>query len=403
MIKKIAYLVSEYPAISHTFIFREIESLRNLGFLIKTASIQKTTSIEKMTEKEQEESKATLYIKKTQLLKVLAIHFSLLCKGPLTYCRAFTKSLILMRYTPKGCFRAIAYFAESGVLQYWLMKEKINHIHVHFGNSAATVALLTSYFNYATYSMSIHGPDIFYKIDSNLLSEKTMEATAVRAISHYCKSQLERLIPYDCWSKIHIVRCGIDTESFNVRPEPDNSISEILCIGRLVPAKGQHKLIEVVKSLKLQHKQCHLTLVGDGIDRESLESYVEQSGLSSQVSFIGAVGQDEINFYYDKADIFVLASFAEGVPVVLMEAMSKEIVSVSTNITGIPELIEHEVDGILVTPSNTDELARELSLLLENKEKRKKLGKAGREKIMKLYNIDKNSQDMADFFNSFLH
>jgi len=399
---KIAYLASEYPAISHTFIFREILSLREMGFDVKTSSIRRSENLDKMTEKEKRDASETLYIKNSSLHKVVLAHFAVFVRSPIKYFFTLKESITLTRKSSGKFFKGLAYFAEAGVLQHWMQNNKINHVHVHFGNPAATVAMLASSFGTITFSMSIHGPDVFHNLDSNFLAEKVKRATAVRCISYYSRSQLMRLIPYTLWSKLYIVRCGINPDIFLPRPDPKNKIPEILCLGRLIPAKGQHILLEAVNVLKKRGVKCHLTVVGDGEDRNSLEFFVKDHNLDSVVTFAGAVGQDNVHKYYNLADIFVLSSFAEGIPVVLMEAMAKEIISVSTRITGIPELIEDGFDGVLVTPSDVTELADNLQKLMRNKELCSKFGKKGRRKVLEQYNLKKNSKTMVSFFKSFI-
>jgi glycosyltransferase involved in cell wall biosynthesis len=250
--------------------------------------------------------------------------------------------------------------------------------------------------------MSVHGPDVFYNIDPLLLAEKVRRAAFVRCISYYCQSQLMRLVPPALWDKLDIVRCGINPEVFSPHRSLGNGVPEILCVGRLVPAKGQHILLEACNELRKRDVIFHLTYVGDGEDRPSLESLTREFGLTDSVTFTGAVGQHDVHKYYDYADIFVLASFAEGVPVVLMEAMAKEIPSVSTRITGVPELIDDGKDGILVSPSDVQGLADTLQELLSNKVLRRRLGANGRRKIIDKYNLSQNCPFMADLFQKYL-
>ena len=396
--KKVVYLASEYPGISHTFIFREVRALRQQGFSVMTASIRKPGNLEKMTPDEKADAVTTLYIKDSSLLKVIASHLALLFNHSKRYFFMLRQTLMLNRMGPRNIFKALAYFAEAGVLLRWMKNHDMNHVHVHFANPAATVAMIADTYGTISFSVSVHGPDVFYNVDTILLAEKVKRARAVRCISYYCRSQLMRLVSHDLWDKFHIVRCGIDPARFAPRPDPENEVAEILCLGRLVPAKGQHILLEACGLLNQRSIPFHLTYVGGGEDGESLEALARTLGIQDQVEFTGAVGQDEVHAYYDRADLFVLASFAEGVPVVLMEAMAKEVVSVSTGITGIPELIEDGVDGVLVPPSHVEGLADKLKELIENPELRSKLGRQGRIKVMEMYDLERNCRQMAEFF-----
>jgi colanic acid/amylovoran biosynthesis glycosyltransferase len=394
----IAYLCSEYPAISHTFIYREIESLRKAGMTVHTASIRKPSNLTVMTPAEQDEAADTLIVLSMPLLQMLGAHLHCIKKNPAGYLRMAASGLRLLTSGPKSPLKAVAYFAEAGILLQWLHRHSITHIHEHFANPTALVAILMKTYGGISYSISVHGPDIFYTVDSAMLAEKVQKAAFVRCISHYCRSQLMRISEPQEWDKLHIVRCGVDPGLYTPRPEPDNNVPNILCVGRLVPAKGQYILLEACALLKKEGLQFQLTIVGDGPDKMILEKAAKAGNLNDSVTFTGALGQDKVRDYYDRADLFVLASFAEGVPVVLMEAMAKEIPVISTRITGIPELIEHEQDGLLATPGDAEDLASQIRKLLNTPQKRREFGVAGRKKVIALYNQHANNQKMATLF-----
>jgi glycosyltransferase involved in cell wall biosynthesis len=398
--KPIAYLCSEYPAISHTFIYREIDSLRKAGMTVHTASIHRPVGLDIMTAAERTEAENTLMVLSQPATAILKAHLHCLVKKPGSYLRMTAAALRLSVTGPKSPVKALAYLAEAGILLEWAHRNGVTHIHEHFGNPTAIVAMLMKRYGGITYSISVHGPDIFYTVDSAMLAEKVREASFVRCISHYCRSQIMRISDVASWDKFHIVRCGIDPELYTARPEPRNSIPELLCVGRLVPAKGQHILLEACEILKKEGVPFHLTFVGDGPDRKSLEACTASGKLSAEVTFKGALGQDKVRACYDRADLFVLASFAEGVPVVLMEAMAKEIPVISTRITGIPELIEHEEDGLLAVPGDPQDLAAQIRKVLGSPEMRSRLGKAGRQKVTALYSQHRNNAQMVSHFKN---
>ena len=397
--KPIGYLCSEYPAISHTFIYREIESLRETGMKVYTASIHKPTNLTVMTSKEQQEAEHTLMVLSQRLSSILGAHLHCIQKSPAGYLRMAAGAIKLLTKGPKSPVKALAYFAEAGILLQWLHRLGITHIHEHFANPTAIVAILMKTYGGISFSLSVHGPDIFYYIDSAMLEEKIKEAAFVRCISYYCLSQIMRISDPSDWHKLHIVRCGVNPDLYTIRTDPSNVIPNILCVGRLVPAKGQHILLEACSILKKEGVLFQLTLVGDGPDKIALEQFAISSNLSNSIVFTGALGQDSVRNYYDKADLFVLASFAEGVPVVLMEAMAKEIPVISTRITGIPELIDHEHDGLLATPGDVEDLAKQIRIMLDNQELRHKFGQAGRKKVISLYNQQINNQNMVNLFH----
>lgn len=394
----IAYLCSEYPAISHTFIFREIESLRSAGLKVHTATIRQSSNIGVMTPGEQQEAKDTFVVLSRSLPSVFKAHAHCMLKNPAGYLRMATAGLKPVFKGPRSPIKAAAYFAEAGILLEWLHRLGVNHVHEHFGNPTAFVALLMKTYGGISYSISVHGPDIFYQVDSSMLQEKVEHASFIRCISHYCRSQIMRISAQSQWSKQHIVRCGVDPETYVPRPDPGNEVPQLLCVGRLVPAKGQHILLEACSILRNEGLRFHLTLVGDGPDRASLETFSKTHRLDDTVTFTGVLGQDRVRNCYDNADIFILASFAEGVPVVLMEAMAKEIPVVSTRITGIPELIEHGSNGLLATPGDVEDLALQIRALIGDASMRNRFGKEGRKTIERQYNQHINNSRMVDLF-----
>jgi colanic acid/amylovoran biosynthesis glycosyltransferase len=395
----IAYLCSEYPAVSHTFIHREIESLRLAGMTVHTATIRNPAQVEVMTKAEQEEADRTLKVLSQPVGKIAKAHLHCIRQHPAGYLRMAATASRLLFAGPKSPVKAAAYFIEAGILLEWLHSIGVTHVHEHFANPTAIVAMLMQSYGGVSYSTSVHGPDIFYSVDSSMLAEKVRNASFVRCISHYCQSQIMRISDAGEWDRLHIIRCGVDPEKYAIRPEPCNPVPELLCVGRLVPAKGQHILLHACLRLRQEGYSFHVTLVGDGPDRASLEKFVADNDLGATVAFTGALGQEQVHRQYDRADIFVLASFAEGVPVVLMEAMAKEIPAISTRITGIPELIEDEEDGLLARPGDTEDLASKIRMLLDDPCLRSKLGKAGRCKVVDHYNQHRNNAAMVDLFN----
>jgi glycosyltransferase involved in cell wall biosynthesis len=203
------------------------------------------------------------------------------------------------------------------------------------------------------------------------------------------------------WCKYDIVRCGVEPSVFSLRRSPENAVPVILCVGRLVAAKGQAVLLEASGVLMKAGVVHQLRIVGTGPDEQKLRNRVESQGWS-HVTMTGAMGQDGVRNEYVEADLFVLASFAEGVPVVLMEAMACGVPVISTRIAGIPELVEDGKNGILVAPGDVDGLAAAMRLLIESAEMRRLLGAAAREKVAREYDLSRNGEAMAELFERYL-
>lgn len=396
--KRLAYLANPYPAISHTFIYREIQSLRQNGLEVFPVSIDRSNDLNKMTPEERSEAERVKVLKDVKFIEAVRSLARVFVRSPLGFARMILMTFEFIRQGPKSFVKAFGYLAETILFLDWIEEKEIDHIHEHFANPTAFIAMLANRYKNWGYSISVHGPDVFYQVDSTMLVQKIMQARFVRCISHYCRSQLWRLVPVSMWKKFHIVHCGIDQEFYKPASRPENAVPEILCVGRLTSAKGQHILLEAAHHLKRNGHSFHLTLVGDGEDRRSLEYQIKKLHLEEEVSLTGALGQDRVLDYYHKADVFVLPSFAEGVPVVLMEAMALQIPVISTRITGIPELIEDGQNGLLVTPGNSVELAESIVRILENKALAKRLGKEARKSVLDEFNQRENNQYLQRLF-----
>lgn len=398
--RPIAYLCSEYPALSHTFIEREIAGLRQSGRGVATVSIRRPRAdhVACMTRRERAEVDSTLYIKAGLLRRHGAGMLCEVVAHPLAAVKTAVRALALSRGGGWNGGKALGYAVEALVLRRWLRGRGVGHLHVHFANPAATVALLAVSGTGCRLSLSVHGPDVFDDVRRNNLPAKFAACERIRVISHYCASQVCRWLSSAEWDKCRIVRCGIPSDRFLPRPDPGNPVPEILCLGRLTSAKGQRVLLAAAARLREMNLDFHLTFVGDGPDRAALEAYAAERFPEGCVEFVGAVGQDEVHRYYDRADIFALPSFAEGVPVALMEAMAKEIPVVSTRITGIPELIEHDVGGLLTAAADVDGLCDALRRLLSDAALRRRLGVGGRRAVLERYTLESSVDGMLRFF-----
>jgi glycosyltransferase involved in cell wall biosynthesis len=396
---RLLYLLSRYPGISHTFFLNEIRELRKQGFSVEVASInQPDRSRSSMPEAEIEEAEKTFYIKSAGAARAAAVAAKTLLLRPLVFMRGLQAALRIGQWNPVATLYAFFYFAEALILGDWMRSRGHQHLHIHFCGPVATVGMLASMAWGFSYSMTVHGPDEFYDVDKFYLRQKVEQAKFVLCISNFCRSQLMRIAAPEHWSKMSVVRLGVDLNVFSpMQPqlEPDH-VLEILCVGRLVPSKGQLILLRACAILLSRGREIRVRLVGDGPDHEHLRSFAEQEGIPA--TFEGAKSHDETRQLLGRADIFALASFAEGVPVALMEAMAMEVPCVSTVIAGIPELIRDGLDGLLVPASSSEVLAEALERLIEDPLLRRSMGLAGRKRVCELYNLPENVSLLASVF-----
>lgn len=397
---KLAYLVSRYPAFSHTFILNEVLRLKALGFRIAVASINDPDRTpDAFTSDEAAEAKLTYYVKHDGAKGAMLALGAALRQRPLRTLQGLLFALRLGGLDLGKIGFGLFYFIEALMIGRWMRREGIDHLHVHFATPASTVGLIAKRIFPIGFSFMVHGPDEFYDAPGYRLTEKIAGADFVLAIGTYARSQLMKLSPTSDWDKFDVCPLGVDPArfrpaEFRERPSPP----EAICVGRLVPAKGQHILIQAIAKLRDAGTEVRLRLVGDGPDRTSLERQVAELGLGDRVIFEGAVNLDRVQALYRQADIFALASFAEGIPIVLMEAMAMQIPCVTTRITGIPELIRDGIDGILIAPSDDEELADAIGQLARDARLRHQLGQAGRARVIDRYHLDRNSERLAATF-----
>jgi glycosyltransferase involved in cell wall biosynthesis len=399
-VRSIAYLVSRYPTLSMIFVLREVLALRALGFRIETASINPPDRPpEKLTPQERLEAARTYCVKCHGFVGAAAACAQSLVHDFAGFWRGFALAFRLAGLDLSRLFLNLMYFIEALMVGQWMRHNGQTHLHVHLASQAASVGLFTQRVFRVGYSLTVHGPDEFYDTQGKYLAQKIAAADFVVCISSYTRSQLMNLSPYAEWKKFVVARLGVDPAVF--QPQPRNAtedLFEILCVGRLTPAKGQHLLIDAVDRLAKQGRRVRLRLVGDGPDDSSLRACADRLDSPESVVFEGAVNQDRIRSLYATADAFCLPSFAEGLPVVLMEAMAMEIPCVTTNITGIPELIRDGIDGLLVPASDVEALVEALVRLMDDGELRGRLAKSGRARVLEHYDLGRNVETLAGIF-----
>lgn len=401
---RIAYLVSEYPGISHTFILREVRRLRALNFDIRVASINDPDRpASDMAREERTELATTFYVKRAGLRAFAGVHLKALLDRPSAYFKGLCFAIRLGGGDLGRIAFAICYFVEAVMIGQWMEAEHMDHLHVHFATAASTVGLIASHIFPIGFSFTVHGPDEFYEVTKYRMAEKIAGASFVVCIGYFARSQMMKLSPFCHWNKFEIAPLGVDPEVFKPdRTEHLKERFEILSVGRLVSAKGQQILVAAVDLLVKRGLHIHLRIIGDGPDRKSLECEVARRGLEGQITFEGAINQDQIRDLYSAADVFVLASFAEGIPVVLMEAMAMEIACISTAIAGIPELIRNGIDGLLVEASDERGLAAAIDSLSSDFTMRHRLGAAGRCRVLEKFNLNYNVARLAQIFSDHL-
>lgn len=397
---QIAYLISQMPKLSHAFIQREIDVLADAGVTVAVASINDPDRrLEQLTGPERQLAERAYYVKGHGLGGALMAHLWALVTRPAGWLRGLLAALRVAGPDAKRCLWQLFYFTEATMLARWMARRQLRHLHIHFASSAASVGLPLNRGYGISYSLTVHGPDEFYDAGAHSLREKFHAARFIVAISEFARSQILLHLPAAEWGKVTVARLGVDPALFQPRPQPAHDYFEILCVGRLCEAKAQAVLIAAVAELRRRTRlSLRLRLVGAGPAEDSLRTEVARHGLDNVVAFEGGVGQDRIRDFYREADCFVLPSFAEGIPVVLMEAMAMEIPVVATWITGIPELIRSPEEGTLVPPGDALALCDAIQEILNDDQRARRMGRAARRRIEEQYQLRKSVLRLADIF-----
>ncbi|WP_297573721.1 glycosyltransferase family 4 protein [uncultured Deefgea sp.] len=398
----LAYLVSAYPAASHTFILREVLGLRERGWRVETVSVNPDVrALQALDELEQQEQLNTRVLKSwsraTLIFDVLRVIWQCNCIAVLASVRLAWQ---LARPGLRGHLLALAYWLEAMLLVRWMQQQSTTHLHVHFGNEAALVGVLAKRISACTLSYTIHGPDEFHDVAGQQLAAKVAAADWIVCISQFARSQLMQFSHPQDWSKIHVVRLGI-FDHYALPKRHGAEVFTVLCVGRLTPAKGQIVLLNAIAALRREGMSLRLILCGAGPSEDLLRQQIEQLNLSLDVELTGPLSKEAVRQLYAEADLFVLPSFDEGIPVVLMEAMASGLPCISTRVAGIPELIEHNVNGYLVPPGDVHALSLAIARLVNDADLRSCFTAEAQITVAKRYCLAQNLDQLAQCFSDF--
>jgi glycosyltransferase involved in cell wall biosynthesis len=399
----ICYVTSQYPALSHTFVMREVLGVRAAGLSVETVSVHRANPSHLLAEVDRVEAANTWDIFPLDLRSFLRAHWRAVSRSPGAYVSALWASLAAAPAGLRARLWQLFYFGEAIALWDHARQTGARHLHAHFANVGADLCWrATDYANRArpkerwSWSFSLHGPTELYAADRYNLSRKVANAYGVICISEFARSQLMYLSDPSYWAKLRVVHMGVDLDRYPFTPAAQRDFLSVLCVARLVPAKGLELLVDAIGSLRGRGRDVEAVIVGEGPLEEALKVRAERLGTGDSVRFAGAVGQDTMAAHYAEADVFCLPSFAEGVPVVLMEAMATGRPVVATRIAGIAELVEDGVSGVLVAPGNLDELTSALERLACSAELRVQMGLAGRRKVEADFDARRCGSQVAD-------
>lgn len=397
---RIAYFINQYPKVSHSFIRREILALERNGFEVQRIALRGWDG-ELVDDEDLRERGRTRYVLQEGVRGLLLPVFQVLREQPRRFFSALLLALRMGRRADRSWPYHLVYLAEACRLLPWMRAFGATHVHAHFGSNSAEVVMLAQALGGPAYSFTVHGPEEFDKPQFIHLGEKVRRAAFVVAISSYGRSQLFRWVEHAHWSKVKVVHCGLERAFHDVLPVAMLTAPRLVCVGRLCEQKGQLLLMQAAGLLAEQGLEFEIVLAGDGEMRAEIEALVERYGLQARVRITGWISSEQVRAEILAARALVLPSFAEGLPVVIMEAMALRRPVLTTYVAGIPELVCHGKNGWLFPAGSVEALAVALAdCLAQSAEVLERMGEAAYQRVLERHDIDTEAAKLAVLFGA---
>jgi colanic acid/amylovoran biosynthesis glycosyltransferase len=390
---KIAYLVNQYPKVSHSFIRREILAMERQGFEVQRIALRGWR--ESLPDAEDRlELEKTKYVLRAGLLGLLFPWLLRLMRSPLKMYAAFRLAIRISRQTDGRLLHHLVCVAEASRILAWVGASGARHLHAHFGTNSAEVAMQVRVLGGPPFSFTVHGPDEF--LAPLGLEDKIRRSAFVVAISSFGRSQLYLRIAAALWPKVRVVHCAVEPGFYSESTSTQIADSRLICVGRLCEAKGQLLLIGAVAELKQRGVRVDLILAGDGPMRAETEKTVREFALHDRVRITGWISSGQVREEILAARALVLPSFAEGLPVVIMEALALRRPVITTYIAGIPELVKDEENGWLIPAGSIADLTAAIEECLSRSSGEiERMGDAGRRRVIERHSIDIEAGKLA--------
>lgn len=391
---RIAYLCGEYPRATDTFIQREVAALREAGMHVDTMAVRRPSANERGTAEQEEERQRTHYLLPCSPLRLIADHAALLVRSPGRYLRGVWLALTVRSPGLVSLVYQLFYFAEAGLVAGHMRRNGLTHVHNHAPDRSGYVTMIAAELGGFTYSLVLHGFGILSEPNRWRLGDKLERSLFAICVSWYARSQAMLWTDRRHWSRYHVVHCGIDPATIEPRQHSGRG-KRLLFVGRFDHVKGLPLLLDVVGELATSRREIHLDLAGDGPQRADLEAIVSEKRLEKHVTFHGYLSQAALREQYQSADVCVMTSFAEGIPVVLMEAMAAGVPVVAPRVAGIAELVEDGRSGLLYPAGCGELLTNAIERLLDDADERNALGAAGRRMIEREFRLSDEVQRLV--------
>jgi colanic acid/amylovoran biosynthesis glycosyltransferase len=402
---KVAYIMSRFPKLTETFILYEMLAMRQQGIQVEVYPL-----LREHTEVMHPEAMQFVNVAHFQpfiSLSILQANLHFLWHKPFIYLKTLGDVLRANWGSFNFFTGVIGIFPKAVQFAYQMRADEVRHVHAHFASHPAAAGFIIHRLAGIPYSFTAHGSDLHR--DRHMLYEKVAEAAFVVTISKYNKEIIIRECQGNYSEKVNVIHCGVDTQAFRARSqetpyEKGENPFMILCVGTLHEVKGQAYLIEACNQLQKRGFDFECHFVGDGPDKKSLTKLVKQAGLSDNIHFHGKLTRGEITRLLGDADVLTAPSVPtrdgrrEGIPVVLMEAMGSGVPVIASDLSGIPELVKHQLTGLLVPPRDATALANALERCITDSQLRHHLGRAGRQKVVEEFDLNQNAAQLAQHF-----
>lgn len=395
---RIAYIMSRFPKVTETFILYEILALEERGVPVDVHPLLREK--EEVVHPEAARLLERIRFHPFLSLPILASNLRFLARRPRAYCGALFDVLRGTFGSVNFFVGALGVFPKSVRFAEEMQQAGVTHVHAHFATHPAVSALVIRRLTGIPYSFTVHGHDLH--VEKRMLDRKIREAAFVVSISEYNRRTMMEHCGDWVGEKIRIVHCGVDPDVFEYRERRGTGQPlRLLNIGRFDEVKGHEYLVDACALLKKRGVRFLCEIVGGGPRQELIRQRIQAAGLDHEVKILGAQPRPEVTRLISEADVFVLPSVMaangerEGIPVALMEAMVAGLPVVSTVLSGIPELVDSDVSGLLVPPRDASALASALEKLARDPDLRARLGAAGRDKVRSEFDLSGNIDRLA--------
>jgi glycosyltransferase involved in cell wall biosynthesis len=392
--------MNTYPMTTTTFIRRELRTLEALGVELERFAIR-ACSEELVESLDIEEQAKTTYLLTGNVVKLFESFVKELVINPRGLLRALKTGYRIWRTAGTDFVKHVAYLMEAISLRQRMTAANVRHVHVHFGTNATTVAMLSRILGGGTYSFTAHGPDEFVEPFRSSYDLKIRDAAFVAAISSFCRVQLTCIGGMECWDKIRVVPCALDLAEFQQGPGAADENQRLVCVGRLCLRKAQTLFPDAIEPLLGDFPALKIILIGDGETREQLENKIAIKGLEQHFDLLGWRSSAEVRASLQSARAMLLPSFAEGLPVSIMEAFALGKPVISTYIAGIPELVDSSC-GWIVPAGDVPALTAALrDCLTTGASELERMGSIGRSRVEARHDIRRSAKLLRERFDRY--